>query len=129
MNAPGRRRALRALGALALLPAASSCRPRLPADAVRVPLGRLAEGRRVTVQWRGEPVELRQSAAGPVARSLLCTHWGCPLQWDEARRRYLCPCHGGEFDDEGRPVAGPPNRPLASVPVEVVGDEAVLGLR
>lgn len=129
MNAPGRRRALRALGALALLPAAPACRQRLPADAVRVPLARLAAEGRVTVQWRGEPVELRPSATGPVARSLLCTHWGCPLQWEAARRRYLCPCHGGEFDDAGRPVAGPPNRPLASVPVEVAGGEAVLGLR
>lgn len=126
-GAPGRRRALRALGALALLPCAPGCRQEPPPEAVRVPLDQLAEGRRVTVRWRGEPVELHQSAAGPVARSLTCTHFGCPLRWDEALRRYVCPCHAGQFDEQGQPVAGPPTRPLATLPLRVVGREVVLG--
>lgn len=126
-GAPGRRRALRALGVLAFLPGAPACRQELPPGAVRVPLDQLAEGRRVTVRWRGEPVELSQSAAGPVARSLVCTHFGCPTRWDEARRLYVCPCHAGQFDEQGQPVAGPPNRPLATLPLRVVGREVVLG--
>jgi Rieske Fe-S protein len=82
----------------------------------------------VRVDWHGAPVEVRLTLAGPAARSLLCTHFGCPLGWDQARQRYVCPCHGGEFDDDGQPVAGPPNHPLAAVPVRVVGREAVVGL-
>lgn len=123
-----RRRALRGLCGLGLVPLAASCRHEPPPDVVRVPLGQLEGGRRVRVVWRGEPVEVRQTPAGPAARSLLCTHFGCPLAWDETRRRHVCPCHGGEFDDEGRPVAGPPNRPLAEVPVKVLAGEAVVGL-
>ncbi len=121
---PGRRRALCALCALALAP--TGCRREPQGEAVRVPLDQLAGGRRVTVTWRGEPVELRQTPAGPVARSLTCTHFGCPTRWDDERGRYVCPCHAGQFDEEGRPVAGPPSRPLAAVALRVVGAEAVL---
>lgn len=127
-SARPRRRALRGLCGLALAPLASRCRQELPPDAVRVPLERLDVSRRVRVEWRGDPVEVRQTPAGPAARSLLCTHFGCPLAWDESRRRYVCPCHAGQFDEDGQPVAGPPNRPLAEVPLRVVGGEAVVGL-
>jgi Rieske Fe-S protein len=35
-----------------------------------------------------------------------------------------CPCHEGTFDlATGRPVAGPPRRPLPRVRLEVRGDE------
>lgn len=124
---PGRRRALGALCALALAPAGPGCRSEPQGEAVRVPLEQLAGGRRVTVKWRGEPVELRQTPAGPVARSLVCTHFGCPTRWDDERGRYVCPCHAGQFDEQGQPVAGPPNRPLATLPLRVVGREVVLG--
>jgi Rieske Fe-S protein len=94
---------------------------------VRVPLSDLPLGERVRVDYDDAPVELVRTDAGIVARSLLCTHFGCRVRWNDEQARYVCACHGGAFDTDGRPVAGPPTRPLSPVPVETVGDEVVVG--
>lgn len=41
-----------------------------------------------------------------------CTHLGCTVHWDASKNIYVCACHGGQFDNEGRVIAGPPPRPL-----------------
>jgi menaquinol-cytochrome c reductase iron-sulfur subunit len=41
-----------------------------------------------------------------------CTHMGCPVRWNAASKRFLCPCHGGVFDASGDVLTGPPPRPL-----------------
>jgi succinate dehydrogenase / fumarate reductase iron-sulfur subunit len=41
-----------------------------------------------------------------------CTHLGCTVHWDAGKNVYVCACHGGQFDQEGRVIAGPPPRPL-----------------
>ncbi|MFZ7126300.1 MAG: succinate dehydrogenase iron-sulfur subunit [Desulfobacterales bacterium] len=41
-----------------------------------------------------------------------CTHLGCTVHWDTGKNLYVCACHGGQFDNEGKVVAGPPPRPL-----------------
>ena len=41
-----------------------------------------------------------------------CTHLGCPVRWLPDGRLFLCPCHGGVFDAQGKPAGGPPQRPL-----------------
>jgi Rieske Fe-S protein len=49
-----------------------------------------------------------------------CTHLGCAVTPDAERRRLRCPCHNGLFDAAtGRPLAGPPRRPLPRVILEV----------
>jgi nitrite reductase/ring-hydroxylating ferredoxin subunit len=123
-----RRRALALLGAGLSLPLAGACVPPEPPDRrVRVPLSELTPGRRVRIAWDGEPVEVLRTDSGIVARSLLCTHFGCRLRWSAEESRYLCSCHGGAFDADGRPVAGPPNRPLRGVPTELGEDVVVVG--
>lgn len=44
------------------------------------------------------------------ALSNTCMHVGCPVR--NFGRAFGCPCHGGQYDYEGRPTAGPPVRPL-----------------
>jgi len=39
-----------------------------------------------------------------------CVHLGCPVQ--ESGGTFVCPCHGGAYDKDGRRDAGPPVRPL-----------------
>ena len=41
-----------------------------------------------------------------------CTHLGCPVSWSADEDRFLCPCHEGVFDAQGKVVSGPPPRPL-----------------
>jgi Rieske Fe-S protein len=40
-----------------------------------------------------------------IAFSATCTHMGCIVQWKGDERVFRCPCHGGEFQENGRPVA------------------------
>lgn len=44
------------------------------------------------------------------AISNTCMHVGCPVQANA--NGFACPCHGGQYDSEGRRTAGPPVRPL-----------------
>ena len=40
-----------------------------------------------------------------------CMHLGCPIAVAQGVG-FACPCHGGQYDKEGRRTAGPPIRPL-----------------
>ena len=53
------------------------------------------------------------------ALSATCTHLGCRVSWDDAKKQFLCPCHGGVYDRSGRVISGPPPTPLARVNVRV----------
>ena len=47
-----------------------------------------------------------------VAISTRCMHLGCPVRFVEAAERFICPCHGGVYDFQGKVDGGPPVRPL-----------------
>ena len=47
-----------------------------------------------------------------VAISTRCMHLGCPVRFVEASERFICPCHGGVYDFQGKRTGGPPVRPL-----------------
>lgn len=64
-------------------------------------------------------VYVDKAGDGYRALSATCTHLGCRVRWDEANARYMCPCHGGVYDREGRVVSGPPPAPLARMNVRV----------
>jgi len=54
-----------------------------------------------------------------VAYSQKCTHLSCAVLPRVAEGIIRCPCHEGLFDlASGRPVAGPPRRPLSRVLLE-----------
>lgn len=55
-----------------------------------------------------------------LAYSNKCAHLSCPVIPDLESGRLLCPCHHGSFDlATGRPLAGPPRRPLSRIILEV----------
>ncbi|PFM79969.1 (2Fe-2S)-binding protein [Bacillus sp. AFS077874] len=50
-----------------------------------------------------------------------CTHLQCPVFYDKEESKLLCPCHRGFFSvDNGQPLAGPPQRELPLIELEVV---------
>jgi Rieske Fe-S protein len=60
------------------------------------------------------------------AYSQKCTHLGCVVYWQPDRGELLCPCHDGSFDPRtGEPIAGPPDRPLAAIGLDVRGGTIV----
>lgn len=55
-----------------------------------------------------------------VAYSAKCTHLSCAVLPDIRNKSLRCPCHNGLFDlATGRPLAGPPRRPLPRIRIEV----------
>jgi menaquinol-cytochrome c reductase iron-sulfur subunit len=47
-----------------------------------------------------------------VAISDRCMHLGCPVRYIQASQKFVCPCHGGIYDFDGKVAGGPPVRPL-----------------
>lgn len=56
-----------------------------------------------------------------------CTHLGCPLAWSPGSSSFVCPCHGGSFDADGRVIGGPPPRPMIRYEVRIQGDDVHIG--
>jgi Rieske Fe-S protein len=63
---------------------------------------------------------IRPSAETLLAYSQSCTHLACAVVPRISENCIHCPCHNGFFDlQSGRPIAGPPRRPLPRIIVEV----------
>mgnify|MGYP001792188779 CR=1 FL=1 len=59
-----------------------------------------------------------------VAFSAVCTHLGCPVQFEPSTIEFVCPCHGGVYDARnGQVLQGPPPTPLPSIAVQVVNGQ------
>lgn len=57
-----------------------------------------------------------------VAYGQKCTHLACAVVPDVPAGRMLCPCHNASFElEQGRPLAGPPRRPLVRILLAVRG--------
>lgn len=49
-----------------------------------------------------------------------CTHLSCAVLPDVEEGVFVCPCHHGRFDlSNGRPLAGPPRRPLPIITLKI----------
>ncbi|MBI3049044.1 MAG: ubiquinol-cytochrome c reductase iron-sulfur subunit [Acidobacteria bacterium] len=103
LRRPGREDAWISLGPLSLVP---DGRP------VEVPyLTEVVDGWiRETVVRRA--IVLRSDSDVPTVFSGTCPHLNCNVRWVDQEGRFVCPCHGGVFDRDGRVVAGPPPRGL-----------------
>ncbi len=55
-----------------------------------------------------------------VVFSRSCTDLGCPVTFEPGSQCYFCPCHGGIFDKDGEPIAGPPKHGLFRFAYRVV---------
>ena len=61
-----------------------------------------------------------------VAYEQQCTHLTCPVLPAVDKGELHCPCHEGVFDLlSGRPLSGPPQRPLARVHLAIRNGEIV----
>lgn len=55
-----------------------------------------------------------------IAFSQKCTHLSCAVVPQVDRGQFYCPCHEGRFElSTGRPIGGPPRRPLTQIRLQV----------
>ncbi len=94
-----------------------------------------------TEMWRGKPIFVlkRPKDAKPNDRDIiingdrfmivvgLCTHLGCIPAYVSEEKKFLCACHGGEFDSAGEVLKSPPPTPLLIPPFKINGTTLVLG--
>lgn len=84
--------------------------------------------REIEDRWKKTLVEesiyLRRRGALVEAVSGSCTHTGCLVL--HVASGFACRCHRSEFDDEGKPLAGPAPRPLDRLETKIVGERVTL---
>ena len=60
------------------------------------------------------------------AINAVCTHLGCVVPWNAAQNKYMCPCHGSQYDFSGKVIRGPAPLSLALAHVNEVDGKVVL---
>ena len=70
-----------------------------------------------------------ESADEYIAISTRCAHLGCPVRFVQSARNFICPCHGGVYDFEGKRIGGPPPRPLDRFQTRIRDGKVELGPR
>lgn len=112
-----------------------------------IDLSSVEENKLVVEKWRGKPIFVLKKTAEMVAeqgeaelaRDIvvdgahymitigLCTHLGCIPAYRDAKKDFLCACHGGEFNASGIETKSPPPSPLVIPPFKITGNKVVLG--
>jgi len=104
--------------------------PKATASAVKpvsFPLAELPVGGVRPVTYGVTAALVMRTAESIRCFSLVCTHLGCLVQWQEGVQEFYCPCHDGRFDQFGEVLAGPPPLPLEQIAVRVEGDTVIVG--
>jgi cytochrome b6-f complex iron-sulfur subunit len=63
---------------------------------------------------------LTHTDQGVYAIYKVCTHLGCLYNWREQEVKFVCPCHGSQFESNGQFILGPAPRSLDQFHVQVV---------
>lgn len=62
---------------------------------------------------------VRLEDGGFIAMSIICSHLGCSIMWDEKKNLFICPCHSSKFSLGGDVINPPAPRPLDFYEIEI----------
>ncbi|KAG0497105.1 hypothetical protein HPP92_001796 [Vanilla planifolia] len=85
--------------------------------------------RTLTEGLRGDPTYLIVEADRSLATygiNAVCTHLGCVVPWNTAENKFICPCHGSQYNYQGTVVRGPAPLSLALVHADLDDDGKVI---
>lgn len=75
----------------------------------------------------GAVLVVRADLAGNLkAVNPTCTHAGCTVAWQKSPKKFTCPCHGSEFDSDGKVVKGPAAKPLKTYQAKIEGNSVLV---
>lgn len=87
-------------------------------------------GDRALVQgFKGDPTYIvveTKEAIGDYGLNAVCTHLGCVVPWNGNENKFMCPCHGSQYDNTGKVVRGPAPLSLALVHAKAEEDKISL---
>jgi Rieske Fe-S protein len=72
---------------------------------------------------------VRQQDGAFLALSLMCSHLGCSISWDDQKNQFICPCHSSSFNKQGEVINSPAPRPLDYFPVIIEEGKVKIDLR
>lgn len=88
-----------------------------------------AAGERALAQGlKGDPTYVVIEGDGEIANyglNAVCTHLGCVVPWNASENKFICPCHGSQYNSEGKVVRGPAPLSLALVHANVTEDDKI----
>ncbi len=78
---------------------------------------------------KGDPTYLivdGDSVIGSFGLNAICTHLGCVVPWNSGANKFICPCHGSQYDSNGKVVRGPAPLSLALTNVGIEEDNVFI---
>jgi cytochrome b6-f complex iron-sulfur subunit len=78
---------------------------------------------------KGDPTYLvvqQDKTLASYGLNAVCTHLGCVVPWNQSENKFICPCHGSQYNAEGKVVRGPAPLSLALAHADVTDDKVVL---
>ncbi len=96
------------------------------------PVAAFPVGHYILKTYTGEGFEdgvwvMNQGSNQFIALDFHCTHLQCPVQWFQSLEKFLCPCHGSQYNKLGQHIAGPAPRGLFHHAVAVKNGQVMLG--
>jgi cytochrome b6-f complex iron-sulfur subunit len=75
---------------------------------------------------KGDPTYIVVTDSKEIASfglNAVCTHLGCVVPWNVAENKFICPCHGSQYNSEGKMVRGPAPLSLALAHTTIEDDK------
>ncbi|KAG8386950.1 hypothetical protein BUALT_Bualt03G0202000 [Buddleja alternifolia] len=72
--------------------------------------------RTLTQGLKGDPTYLvveNDKTLATYGINAVCTHLGCVVPWNKAENKFMCPCHGSQYNNQGKVIRGPAPLSLA----------------
>lgn len=98
-------------------------------DELKSPLVIFKKELDINSSWENVPdtrVWVKRDEAGVMAILATCSHLGCEVRYHPEQDKWICPCHGSEYDGEGKVVGGPAGKALPRVAVELKQDGSLI---
>jgi len=69
---------------------------------------------------------LSNTETGVIALYKVCTHLGCLYNWNNQEVKFICPCHGSQFQPDGTYIKGPAPRNLDRFVIRIEAEDGTV---